>query len=456
MPVDKVHTMADAEPGKPDFLQCCLVCNTEVKQLDRPQRRLDGIECREFLASLICPAARDELATIDLICDKCLAIVEQWNSARHTLKKLQSTITTKYRASRQRRNVSVLSLHMDRMVVQMPYTVFLMNAKGFSSAWPELVQQVAAAVLESAGIAPRPRSGVAPSPPPPPPLPPPRRRVGFEGLKEQAARARDLEETLSILSVADTASLLDRTETLSVFSDTADLSTLADDNWTSLELAPSVSFAEPSAGDRMPGRKTADKGEDLLREFAETMSNISEGVPRDAAGKLRCAECGRPFSRRSTLREHERLHRGGGHPCTVCGKAFPSKSDLARHADSHRSEKLYKCADCGKAFQVSSSLARHRTLHTDRAATCELCGKLFDRKDTMLKHRETHKTNNEHGCALCGKMYKQRRILAKHMRLIHGGPGAHVCEVCQKQFKTNYDMLGHVRRMHAKAESNAD
>ncbi|XP_037082064.1 zinc finger protein 577-like [Pollicipes pollicipes] len=242
----------------------------------------------------------------------------------------------------------------------MPSTVFLMNAKGFSSAWPELVQQVAAAVLESAGIAPR------------------------TAFRRQAARARDLEETLSILSVADTASLLDRTETLSVFSDTADLSTLADDNWTSLELAgggepetparagrdrpheaPSVSFAEPSAGDRMPGRKTADKGEDLLREFAETMSNISEGVVlEDLEGYFE---------------ELDRPCHGGG--VVVAGA--------------------------------------HRTLHTDRAATCELCGKLFDRKDTMLKTRETHKTNNEHGCALCGKMYKQRRILAKHMRLIH-------------------------------------
>ncbi|KAF0292809.1 Zinc finger protein 287 [Amphibalanus amphitrite] len=706
----------DNEPEKPAFLQCCLVCNVPVPAAAAgadPERATESASLRQLLAGHISTAARDELDIVESVCAPCLATLQQWNAARLTVRRLHQALAARYRCARQRRAACVLSLHLERLVVQIPYGAFLLNARGLAGQpWPELVRRVAAAVLESAGIArparteppppagtrtvgcqtpaeptpepavvpkqepepatvavgtepepagqpagrsrpaaarrprgKRPRSALQPPrpaeqpppPPPPPPLleaprPPPeqpsprpllgclrgwegitnvqpsapqrppaasQKRVGFEGLKEQAARARDLEETLSILSVADTASLLDRTETLSVFSDTADLSTLADENWPSLEVTGgtepdmaiplvkerpsegtmSVSFAEPSGGGRRPARRTIDRGEDLLREFAETMSNISEGVVledlegyfeeidrpfsgggrppsactepppapapspastaalpaapapaaaaaavptsavqcpvcqkqfrhrrflrphlrlhdgslfrcercdapflhyyklqlhlrrrhgvalrsgraaagrpaaahrRDSAGKLSCADCGRRFTHLTTLRQHERLHRGGGYRCEQCGKTFPSKSELSRHADGHRPEKLYKCEDCGKAFQVSTSLARHRTLHTDRASRCDLCGKEFDRKDTMLRHRETHKASNEHSCHICGKMYKQRRILVKHVRLMHG-PATHVCEVCKKAFRTNYEMMSHARKQHAKA-----
>ena len=316
--------MSTDESEKPAFLQCCLVCNVPVPVAAADAcspRTADTAELRRLLAGHVSPSARDELDIVESVCALCATTLQQWNVARLTVSRLHQALAARYRSARQRRSACVLSLHLERLVVQIPYGAFLLNARGLAGQpWPELVRRVAAAVLESAGIA-RPTGAEQPPPPagtrtvgcqtraeqatqpakqpepeprltaasvpvgagpeprpvaprrprgrpprsalhpprtaePPAPAPqtqqqpgrqspqrpllgclrgwegitnvqpsaPPRpaataqKRVGFEGLKEQAARARDLEETLSILSVADTASLLDRTETLSVFS----------------------------------------------------------------------------------------------------------------------------------------------------------------------------------------------------------------------------------------------
>ncbi|NXX40570.1 ZN213 protein, partial [Tricholaema leucomelas] len=50
--------------------------------------------------------------------------------------------------------------------------------------------------------------------------------------------------------------------------------------------------------------------------------------------------------------------------CPDCGRSFTRSSTLAIHRRIHTREKLFPCADCGKTFTLSSRLLRHRLIHS--------------------------------------------------------------------------------------------
>ncbi|XP_063066629.1 zinc finger protein 135-like [Engraulis encrasicolus] len=176
-------------------------------------------------------------------------------------------------------------------------------------------------------------------------------------------------------------------------------------------------------------------GEPPGHEHTETPSGGGGSVGGSGGSVWRrhlCPTCGRGFPYWSTLQLHMASHtqaipQGLDRPlivCARCGKTFSHRRLLEQHeltrchGHAHAPERPYRCAQCGKTFALPKHLKQHQRIHSgEKPYSCHYCPKSFTFLGNLRVHERTHTGERPYACAACGKRFSFVGNLRTHERI---------------------------------------
>lgn len=133
------------------------------------------------------------------------------------------------------------------------------------------------------------------------------------------------------------------------------------------------------------------------------------------------------------------------HACAQCGRRFTARSTLRMHWRTHTNERPYACEECGKRFRRGTTAKKHVLFvhRKQRDHRCPVCGKAYFTATQVRMHMKWHTGVRNHVCAACGKAFLTKKALAEHGKMVHDGPGGFVCATCGKAYKTMRYLVVH-------------
>ncbi|XP_019487770.1 PREDICTED: zinc finger protein 215 [Hipposideros armiger] len=200
--------------------------------------------------------------------------------------------------------------------------------------------------------------------------------------------------------------------------------------------------------------------------------DTQEGIPmRKGSPKCDKFKTNFKFNLDSVGRQHSEYHECGNalnlsidihHPkshttmnsyeCCQCGKAFSRSSSLVRHQIIHTGEKPYKCSECGRFFNRRSNLAKHQKIHTGaKAYEGNKCGTAFTKSEDSKKNPSLHPGDSAYECVSCGKSFSRSSSLIRH-HMIHTGEKPFKCKECEKTFNRSSNLVKH-QKLHTRKKS---
>ncbi|KAJ8677215.1 hypothetical protein QAD02_013002 [Eretmocerus hayati] len=173
-----------------------------------------------------------------------------------------------------------------------------------------------------------------------------------------------------------------------------------------------------------------------------------------------CYTCGQIFSRRTVLKQHEKLEHPDtlkGCKCSECPKHFKFNSKLKFHLKTaHRSSDKYMCQDCCIHFKDSASLKHHRIDQHGVIRTkkdCLVCQKSVPQY-YMKKHMKSHELDSNRDSIICSeydKHFATSELLENHVKKNHQPPE---CSICLATFASTYLLSKHKMLVHADCPTN--
>ncbi|XP_004394676.1 PREDICTED: zinc finger protein 215 [Odobenus rosmarus divergens] len=163
-------------------------------------------------------------------------------------------------------------------------------------------------------------------------------------------------------------------------------------------------------------------------------------------------ECGNALSLSIDIHHPESHTLVNSYECYQCGRAFSRSSSLIRHQIIHTGEKPYKCSECGRFFNRRTNLTKHQKIHTE-AKVCEgnKCRKAFSETEDSNKNSRLHSGDNPYECVNCGKSFSRSSSLIRH-QMIHTGEKPFKCKECEKTFNRSSNLKKH-QKLHTQEKS---
>ncbi|XP_071574276.1 uncharacterized protein [Temnothorax nylanderi] len=177
------------------------------------------------------------------------------------------------------------------------------------------------------------------------------------------------------------------------------------------------------------------------------------GVHADTV-PLICGVCLKVFSDVMQLSAHVKAKHwpltSGDFCCDICGRPYSNKSKMSRHRKIHGLEAAMDTACDNSSFNETTNESvkpDHNNGASEIELSCEQCPELsFTTLDSLCNHRRI-----AHGlfpCDLCNKCYGRTSHLWKHVNRVHKGHADVTCPYCAKTSASRDHLAAHIAKIH--------